>query len=55
MGTMGTGGPLPWKGVPPKAAGVVMASEYNPQPFGPPPSKEGGIVSPLLDMSNDSY
>jgi len=37
--------------MPPKAAGVVMAGEYNPQPFGPPPSKEGGFASPIPNMS----
>jgi len=43
MRAMGMGSPLPWKGVPPKAAGVVLVCEVNPRPFGPPPSKEGGF------------
>ena len=29
-----------------------MAGEYNPRPFGPPPSKEGGFVSPIPVLAN---
>jgi len=62
---VGKQSPLPWKGVPPKAAGVVFASatlqflgfafQNNPRPSGHPLLKKGAWEAPFLGTTLAPY